>query len=208
MKQTVKGTLFIIELNNLDSAFITEVVYDAKTEILSVVLKNSSVYNYKDVPMETFLEFSTSNSFGSFYNSNIKNKFKHLIMAKESSNQPTRINKAGNFKRYIKMSIDVTKLNKDWFYISRDEETDEVKAVYAKITLCMLPDGEIDKYGQLGFVVQDVPADVMKEAPANAKPRGAILGNGEELEWKKQEEKVERVTTAEEADDILDDLPF
>jgi hypothetical protein len=207
MKQTVKGTLFILELNELDSSFIKQIVYDAKTDGLSVVLKNQSVYNYKNVPMETFLEFSTTNSFGSFYNSNIKNKFKHVIMAKENSNQPKRINKAGNFKRYIKMSIDVTKLNKDWFYFSRDEDGN-IKAVYAKITLCMLPDGETDKYGQLGFIVQDVPADVMKEAPANAKPRGEILGNGEELEWKREEEKVERVTTAEEADDILDDLPF
>src|SRR5580765_6405396 len=113
MKQTVRGTLFIIELNDLDSAFIREILYDAKTEVLSVVLKNENTYNYQKVPFEIFVEFSTSNSFGSFYNSNIKNKFKHLIMAKEKGNQPNRINKAGDFKRYIRMSLDLTKLNKE-----------------------------------------------------------------------------------------------
>jgi len=207
MRQTVQGTLFILEMNALDSSFISQVVYDAKTEILSVVLKNDSTYNYKDFPLETFVEFSVAKSFGGFYNSEIKNKFKKLNstkMAEKNGNQPNRINKAGDFKRYIRMSIDVTKLKKDWFYVSKDPETGEVKAVYAKLTLVMQPDGTVDKYGQLGFVVQEVPKEVAKE---NKDLKGPILGNGEELEWKREEEKVERVNT-EEDEDIMGGLPF
>jgi hypothetical protein len=190
------------------------VVYDAKTEVLSVVLKNENVYNYAKFPLETFVEFSTSNSFGSFYNSNIKNKFKHLKtsnMAEKKGNQPDRINKAGKHKRFIKMSIDVTKLNKNWFYTSRDDDG-EIKAVYAKITLVMLPDGEVDKYGQLGFIVQEVPAEVVKaekDLPKDQKSQGEIIGNGEELEWKKEEPKMELVKEEDkESADIFDDLPF
>lgn len=207
MKQTVQGTLFILEMNSLDSSFISQVVYDAKTEILSVVLKNDSTYNYKDFPLETFVEFSVAKSFGGFYNSEIKNKFKKLNstkMAEKNGNQPNRINKAGDFKRYIRMSIDVTKLNKDWFYVSKNEDG-SVKAVYAKVTLVMQPDGVVDKYGSLGFIVQEIPKEVAKE---NKDLKGPILGNGEELEWKREEEKVERVTDSEEADDIMEGLPF
>jgi len=207
VKQTVQGTLFILEMNSLDSSFISQVVYDAKTEILSVVLKNDSTYNYKDFPLETFVEFSVAKSFGGFYNSEIKNKFKKLNstkMAEKNGNQPNRINKAGDFKRYIRMSIDVTKLNKDWFYVSKNEDG-SVKAVYAKVTLVMQPDGVVDKYGSLGFIVQEIPKEVAKE---NKDLKGPILGNGEELEWKREEEKVERVTDSEEADDIMEGLPF
>ena len=211
MKQTVKGALFIIELNSLDSSFISQVVYDADALILSVVLRNKAVYNYTKVPLEVFIEFSSSNSFGSFYNSEIKNKYKHLNlnqMAKENGNQPKKINKAGDFKRYIKLSIDVTKLNKNWFYTSRDDDGN-IKAVYAKVTLCMLPDGETDKYGGLGFIVQDVPQEVSKaekDLSKDKKSRGEILGNGEELEWEREKEVVTKVT--EEELDELDTLPF
>jgi hypothetical protein len=211
MKQTVKGALFIIELNSLDSSFISQIVYDADALILSIVLRNKAVYNYAKVPLEVFIEFSSSNSFGSFYNSQIKNKYKHLNlnqMAKENGNQPKKINKAGDFKRYIKMSIDVTKLKKEWFYTSRDDDGN-IKAVYAKVTLCMLPDGETDKYGGLGFIVQDVPAEVTKaekDLPKDQRSRGEILGNGEELEWEREKEVVTKVT--EEELDELDTLPF
>ena len=214
MKQTVKGTLFVIELNELDSSFISQVVYDAKTEILSVVLKNENVYNYAKFPLETFVEFSTSNSFGSFYNSQIKNKFKHLKQSNmaEKGNQPEKINRAGKHKRYIRMSIDVTKLNKKWFYTSKDEDGN-VKAVYAKTTLCMLPDGEVDKYGQLGFIAQEIPAEIAKaerDLPKEQKSKGEIVGNGEELDWKRDEPKMELVNQeAEEGEeDVLDTLPF
>lgn len=213
MKRTVKGSLFIIELNDLDSSFISQFVYDGKTEVLSVLLKNKNVYNYEKVPLEIFIEFSSSNSFGSFYNTNIKNKFKHLNltnMANDNSNKPNKINKASKEKRYIKMKIDLMKLNKNWFYIAKDKETGDTKAIYADITLCMLPDGEVDKYGQLGFIVQEVPAEVIKKAreTASPKPQGEILGNGEELEWKREEEKGELVTEPDELDALDDQLPF
>lgn len=200
MKHIVKGSLFIVNLNDLDSSFIKQLVYDAKTQILSVVLKSDNTYNYEKVPLEVFVEFSTTNSFGSFYNSEIKNKYKHLEMAKNgSSNQPERINKAGNHKRFIRMSLDVTKINKDWLYVSKD-----TGAVYLKATLCMLPDGEVDKYGQLGFIAQEVPREIAKE---DKKVRGEILGNAEELEWaKREDEKAELVS--EDDKDELNDLPF
>ena len=199
MKQTVSDGLFIIELNDYDSTFIRQILYDARNEHLSVVLKGDSVYNYAQVPLETFIEFSTCNSFGSFYNSNIKQKFPTMANEKSnSSNQPTRINKAGNHKRYIRMSLDVKKINKDWLYVA------ESGAVYLKATLVMLPDGTIDQYGQLGFVAQEVPKEVYQN---DKKAKGEILGNAEEIEWKKDEEKVKLIDKVNDSE-VLDDLPF
>jgi hypothetical protein len=199
MRETVNGSLFIQEYNEHEASFIYKIVYDARKEILSVVMRNETVYNYAKVPMETFVEFTVTKSKGGYYNNNIKSKFKHLIMAKEETTkkQPNKINKAGDFKRFIKMSIDVTKINKAWLYKS------DKGAVYLKCTLMMLPDGEVGKYGQLGMVVQDTPAEIAK---VDKEARGEILGNGEELEWTREEEKVERITAEDE--DIMGELPF
>lgn len=193
MKKTVVDGNFIIFLNEKESSFITQINYKPREEVLSIVMKDTTAHIYKNVPIEVFFEFQLQKSFGGYYNSNIKSKFQKMA---EEKKQPDRINKAKKEKRFIKLDIDVTKIDKSWLYKG------EKGGVYLKMTLHMLPDGEVDRYGRLGFITQDVPIELAKK---DKELKGEILGNGEELEWVKQEEKK---TLVDSAADIMDDLPF
>ena len=116
--------------------------------------------------------------------------------------QPAKINKASNVKRFIQLDIDVSKVKKEWFFIT------EGGAVRLKMTLMMLPDGETDRYGNLGMIVQPVPPDVYK---ADKKAQGPILGNGQELDWSESSgggEEVKVDLSNPEHQKIVDDLPF
>lgn len=91
--------------------------------------------------------------------------------------RPKTINQASDDFRYIKMSINVNQLNKDWFVVGE-------KGVYANITLALQPNGKLDNYGNLGMVTQDVPKEIYaKEVklPKEKKTKGPILGNGAEF---------------------------
>lgn len=127
---------------------------------------------YVDVPSHFYFSFVEYPSAGQFYLQLIKPKFK-LKTDKMSENQPKGINIASNKKRFIKMRLDVTKFNKDFFFVG-------TKGVYADITFMLLPDGEVDKFENCGMVVQDVPYEMFKK---NKDLKGAILGNGKENLW-------------------------
>jgi len=192
MRQTVDNGIFTIWIDEQRSSFITLIRYDAHNETLSLCFKNETVHQYMAVPLETFMDFSIARSFGSFYNSSIKNKFK--TMANGEKKQPKRINQAKKERRYIDLDIDLKKINKDWLHVS-----EKTGAIYLKMVLFMLPDGEVDKYGRLGFIKQRVPEGV--------EARGEIIGNGEELEWSREED-VTVVASKIESKDWVDDLPF
>jgi len=192
MRQTVNDGVFSIWVDEQRSSFISIIKYDANNETLSLCFKDGTVHRYMAVPLATFLEFSLTRSFGSFYNSNIKNKFK--TMANGEKKQPKRINVAKKERRYIDLDIDLKKINKDWLHVS-----EKTGAIYLKMVLFMLPDGEVDKYGRLGFIKQRVPEGIEE--------RGEIIGNGEELEWSREED-VTVVASKIPQKDWADDLPF
>lgn len=77
--------------------------------------------------------------------------------------------------KILKMSLDVTKLNKAWFFTGE-------KGVYAGVTL--LYREQPDQYGNNGMVVQDVPKEIYekeKGKPKEEQTKGNILGNAREF---------------------------
>lgn len=204
MTQTIEGSVFTMMLNTLDSTFVRVISYDADTKEMSVVLEGVGVRDFADVPMEVFVEFTHSKSFGSFYHSNIKNKYK---MAKKSAppvvdepaqekRKPKKINRASDEYRYIEFDIDLDKINKQWLVVG-----EKSKHRFLKCKLRMEPDGEVDKYGNLGFISQTVPNDVYKK---DKTVKGEILGNACELEWNTPEQEETHAISS----DLMDDLPF
>ena len=117
---------------------------------------------------------------------------------------PKRINKAGAHTRRINFKINLAKLNKDWFYINKDGEP------ILQGTLVMKPDGEVGEYGDLGFLTQDVPTEIYKKLKAEDKeiPKGIILGNAEELDWKSGVDNEVYTPTAEQIEAAKEKLPF
>lgn len=110
---------------------------------------------------------------------------------------PKGINKSSDKKRFIKIRIDTTKIKKEWI-------TFGAKGSYLDMTLQLLPNGEVDRYENLGMITQDVPSHVYKEDKTS---KGDILGNARELDWSGDNESVPGAAIPETPGDI-DDLPF
>lgn len=186
-----------------NSSLISEVYYDDESLELTLVFRKYYVSHetYLNVHHSVFNTFSEQKSLGKFYLNYIKlnHKLKTEVMSR-----PKTINKASDEKRYIKMSLNVREINKAW--IEAGEKGD-----YLNITLSMLPDGDTDKYGNLGMITQDVPKSVRekeKSFPKEKKTKGNILGNGCEFppfvpEGTPGEETGKLITEKE-----MDDLPF
>lgn len=64
--------------SSLDSSLLKEVVYDPFMEVLTVHFKNGGVYDYLEVPEETYQDLLKAPSSGKFFHINIKNKFHFL----------------------------------------------------------------------------------------------------------------------------------
>jgi hypothetical protein len=189
-----------------DSSLVKKIEYSEEFEILIVTL----TYGVRSYEAEEtyFQEFIQAPSKGSFYNKFIKPNFKQVNyqkMADTEKKRPATKNQASDQKRFIKMSIDVTKINKDWLFVGDNG------AVYLNCTLQMLPNGELDRFGNLGMITQDVPKAVYeaeKNKPKNEKSQGEILGNGAELDWKPEVHTPGSETGQMGAGEIKDDLPF
>ena len=87
--------------------------------------------------------------------------------------------------KFIKIRVDVTKLNKSLFYHGK-------KGIYLDLLLCAKP----NEYGDDGFVMQSISKE-----QRNAGKRGSIVGNWRELSKAKNEQNSE-----DEGND--DDIPF
>lgn len=119
--------------------------------------------------------------------------------------KPKTINKSSDKQRKINISVDVKKLIKEWFVSGQ-------KSTYMNLTLNLMPDGEVDNYGNLGYVVQTPPKSIKEEHSKMTKeerPRWPIVGNGVEYEYKPIGESVEDIQNAPAASSSdFDDLPF
>ena len=191
----------MFKIEDCDSSLIQEVSYDREEQMLVIKFRDYYVlqFAYCDVPIKVFSDFITSKSLGKYYLRYIKNKFKTL---KDSTmaERPKTTNKSSDQKRFIKISIDVTKIKKDWLFQGE-------KGTYLNITLGMLPDGETDNYGNLGMITQDVPKEVFSKDRA---AKGPILGNAAEFEPKPAvfEGQPGQEAGKMMSDDSMDDLPF
>lgn len=182
-----------------DSSLLKSVSYD--DELLELTLEFRETYfKEKEVFIEVypldFTQFTQAKSFGKYYLNFIKSHFKLKKMAK--GEKPVGVNKASSAKRFIELEIDVKKINKDWLRI------DEKGRVWMTMVLGLLPDGEVNQYGQLGAVSQKVPTDKWK---ADNELKDIILGNGMEKQWGNKE-STPSSNSAAGVTEPLDDLPF
>lgn len=189
--------------DNLKSTLIQKIEYEDISEILSVWLRYGAVEHYVNVPFDIFEEFYSTKSFGKYYLNNIKNKFNKM----SEKNKPRGINKSSNKTRFINLSIDTKKINKDWLVVG------EKGGVWLNLTLMMKPDGEVDRFENLGMIVQPLPSDKYKAAKkAGEEPeQGPIVGNGKELYFEPYEEGEKKSfdeLDPEAQNKIMDDLPF
>ena len=64
-----------------DSTVISRVYYDRKTQTLDAVFPGSGKrYRYSDVPIEVFVDFVLSDSYGKFFGTNIRDKFGYRLV--------------------------------------------------------------------------------------------------------------------------------
>lgn len=138
---------------------------------------------FEQVELNHFEEFSKQESIGKYFLHYIKPNFKQTkdyIMSNEEKKLKTK-NEASSKTRFIKLSINVRDLLKEWLHEGE-------KGTYLNCTLHMKPDGEVDQFGNLGFLTQDVPSVIYKAAEEKQKGsgkdiKGPILGNAAEIDW-------------------------
>jgi hypothetical protein len=204
--------VFVLDIDEKRSSLIRKIEYDEDNLLLTVYFKKyyTDKITYECVYPNHFKEFAKQKSIGKYFLNFIKPNFKqkYSFMSEEKKRPPTK-NKASDQKRFIKISLDVRKIHKEWIMAGE-------KGDYLGITLHMLPDGQLDKFGNLGMVTQDVPTEVYKAAEAKLKGsgkeiKGPILGNGAEFDWNNSGggEGQPGSSTGQFIDtSIADDLPF
>lgn len=199
-----------IQFEENESSLLSGFDYSTKENVLVIYFKKYYVdsLEFHGVDPSVVYEFIESKSKGKFYLNQIKSKFKARKMNTEKKRKS--INKASSDTREIFISIDVKKINKDWLHVGE-------KGTYLKLKFRLMPDGTVDKYGNLGMVTQEVPKSVWepeKESgiPIEERTKSIILGNGVEFEkWKPVNENVpgsEEGAIASSLLEPLDDLPF
>lgn len=194
------------QIPEIGSTLIEGMAYNTETKELTINFRSYFVKTliYLNVPVDQFKEFWLAESFGKFYLSNIKPiyNFKNYQEMSETKNRPKKINKAKKEKRFLRLSINLDKVEKKWIHVGEHGK-------YLNITLMLMPDGEVDQYGNLGMIVQDVPKEIAK---GDKTMRGEILGNGAEYDWNTVEKEgspgVESGALLGENAEAEDDLPF
>jgi len=169
--------IIIVEINEHRSSIIRKLIYNEDQCLLTVYFRSyfTDHLTYSGVSRNHFDEFYRQKSVGKYYLHYIKPNFlltKRESMSQEKKRMPTK-NLASNQMRFIDMSLNVKDIVKAWIHAGE-------KGDYLNITLCMKPDGELDEYGNLGFVTQKVPTSIYK---ADKTAKGPILGNACEIDW-------------------------
>ena len=64
--------------SSLDSSILSEARYDPFMEVMTIQFKNDSVYEYIEVPKETYEELVSAPSAGKYFHLNVRGKFEFL----------------------------------------------------------------------------------------------------------------------------------
>lgn len=188
------------ELDIHNSSLISRIEYEhTSLELTIYFLKYyAEQLTYTNVPVDLVFEFMDATSFGKFYLSKIKPNF--ILKTNEMVDKPKTHNKASKEKRFIKFSLNVREIKKEWLHVG------EKGGVYMNCTFHMMPDGEIDRFGNMGFVTQDPPKEVYTK---DKEAKGEILGNGCEFVPRGFEGAPGTETgKLMGSDGLNDDLPF
>lgn len=201
--------VLILDVPMSRSSLIEKLVYIVEDMQMDIQLRYKyKLLKYAPVERHFFEELCKADSIGKMYLQFIKPNFKQVNSTEMSDKKIKGVNIASNKTRFIKMSINVKEINKAWLVPGE-------KGDYLCITLALRPDGEVDKYTNLGMVTQDVPKSVYekeKSLPKAEKTKGNILGNGFEFPPFNAEGQAglsaERELTQEEQEAMDAGLPF
>lgn len=72
LKETIEGTKISVDI---DSTNLTNAIYESSTKNLNVTFKNGNIYEYDDVPWDTFTKFRMAKSQGSYFSKEIARKY-------------------------------------------------------------------------------------------------------------------------------------
>lgn len=174
--------IYCLDIPKERSSLIKRLEYNGSKCQLAVFLRYSNnPIIYEKVSMNHYEEMISHQSIGKYYLHFIKPNFKTINSKNMDKRQPNKINIASDKVRWIDISINVREIKKEWL-------TEGEKGTYLNVKLRMLPDGTVDKFGNLGMIVQSVPTEIYKAAEAKEKGsgkkiEGVILGNAAELDW-------------------------
>lgn len=203
----LSDSVYVLYISKERSSLIHRIEYNEDTLLLYVYVNYSkNPFVYEGVHRNHFLEFTQQKSIGRYYLNYIKPNFLQ-VKTNFMAERPKTKNKASAEVRWIDMSINVREIKKEWI-------TPGEKGDYLNFKLRMLPDGETDKYGNLGMLVQSVPSQLYKEAEAKQKGsgkdiKGVILGNAAELDWGNvNKEGMPGGNNLPLPESPLEDLPF
>lgn len=184
IKFVPKGFMKYIDV---ESSTIEEIGYDGLSK-MEIRFKGNRHYMYVGVPPQVYAALMAAPSKGKHYAQFIKGKYLTALAPDiQYMNMADKI---------IKMSIDVTKLKKEWFFKGE-------KGTYANVTL--LFNENQDAYGNNGMIVQDVPkAEYEKDKTL----RGPILGNGKVFGATASNEGKPGQEVGQMGGAVEEDLPF
>lgn len=68
-----------MQMNQVNSTSIAQIGYKRRT--MNVIFQNGKNYEFKKVPRRVFDTFLKSDSFGAFFNNEIRNNYPHNVIA-------------------------------------------------------------------------------------------------------------------------------
>lgn len=71
------------ELRELDSSIIESILYVERNQELFIEYKGGAIYQYMDVPIDTYNGIKFSESKGKYINTNVKGEFEYIKVDEE-----------------------------------------------------------------------------------------------------------------------------
>jgi hypothetical protein len=74
LSEQIEGTKITVQI---ESSNLSEAIYDSSNKNLKVTFKSGNIYEYDDVPWDTFTKFRMAKSQGSYFSKNIAREFEY-----------------------------------------------------------------------------------------------------------------------------------
>ena len=62
------------------STTLASAIYDSQQRVLQIEFRSGAIYQYFDVPENTYQELLTADSYGTYFNRNIRDAFAYLLV--------------------------------------------------------------------------------------------------------------------------------
>lgn len=72
--------MLIVDVVTIKSTSLARVAYDHQCANLRVEFRDGTAYQYRGVPLETFVDLVRANSKGAYFNKNIRDLFPYTVV--------------------------------------------------------------------------------------------------------------------------------